>query len=218
MSTALALVAGRWSGQIDKVRLREGVLDGNLKISSDRDWTHLDVKADIKGLELSDRVKKLMTQGGDVSTLTSKIEARLVQGQLRGLNGFLRGEKIDVEGLQFIQPQFEFSSGAETFDIRFSSSQAVIRDSGPLQPLISELAPDLKASAFKKVSVKFKTQALHNFSWNQFQASSENWSLTSSGGWDEGNALFGQISILEKGKTKQWRITGSREKPLFIRE
>lgn len=210
---------GRWAGDINRIILKDGEFKGKASLSSDKDWKDLQMKIDIDQLTLAPKVQKLITGHGAVEKLQAKIKTHLVQGEMRQLDGFMRGEQVEIEGLKMSQPQFVFSTRGEDFQVDFSAQNLLLENAPVFNKLISQFKTDLAdlklPEQYKKISSQFKTKSLQNFEWSKFEMVSDQFRLQSSGGWNQKSEVFGQIQTLEKGKVKKWKLSGTREKPLL---
>jgi hypothetical protein len=213
---------GRWSGDISKVEIKNGEFKGKASLSSDRDGRDLRMSLDVQNLTLSPQVQRLMTDGGSAEKLQVKLQTHFLQGELKKLDGQVRGDQLKVGDLRFQKPQFLFSSLGDEFQVDFNSGDAQIDSLKFVSPMLLQIWPEVNEWPMplnlKKVSSRMKTKALQNFRWDFFDLSSERFRLQSQGGWDEKNELFGRLTMAERGKSKKWKLSGTRDKPLFIQD
>ncbi len=208
---------GRWTGDISKINIKDGEFKGKASLSSDKDWKDLYLNFDIEKLTLAPKVQKLVTGHGVAEKLQAKIKSHLVQGELKQLDGSLRGEQVEIEGLKMTKPQFLFSTRGEDFQVDFSAAALHLESAQVFTKLISQFKANFSElqipSDYKKVSSQFKTKSLQNFEWNSFDMVADQFRLQSSGGWNHKSEVFGQIQTVEKGKVKKWKLSGTRDQP-----
>jgi hypothetical protein len=213
---------GQWAGDISKVEIKDGEFKGNATVSADRDLQDLRMSLDVQSLTLAPRVQKLMTDGGSAENLQAKFKTRFLRGEMKQLEGRLRGDHLKVGAIQFQKPQFLFSNHGDEFQIDFNSAGAKLESIKFISPLVEQFRPDWQELKmpfnFKKITSRMKTKSLQNFRWESLELVSEQFQLRSQGGWDDKNELFGSLKVTEKGKNQKWKLSGSRDKPLFVKD
>lgn len=146
----------------------------------------------------------------------------MLNGELKTLNGTLGGEQVEIEGIQFAKPKFKFANQGDEFQIDFTSAETYVPNVRVFDPIWAKLnaeSSNLEESLkFKKISAKFRTQALQDFSWSNVEFLGDRASLYSQGGWDKNNDLRGKVQVREKGKIKKWNLSGTRAQPIFSKE
>jgi len=211
---------GRWSGDISQINIRDGDFKGKANLSSDKDWKDLRLNFDIENLTLAPRVQKLITGQGSAEKLQAKIKTHFVQGELKALEGTLRGEAVEIEGLALVKPQFLFSTREDNFQVDFMASDVHVEKAQVFMNMVSGFKSDLSQlkipTEFKKITSRMKTKSLQNFEWTSVDLMGDQYRLQSSGGWSQRGEVFGQVQVTEKGKSKKWKLLGTRDQPQLL--
>lgn len=218
LKTEMVLTGQDWNGQIEDIQLERGELDGKIQLHMSKNMSHLDVTTDFKKLRFNPAVESLMTQGGSTGVLSGKIKAGFVQGVLSQLEGQVRSDEIKSEGIELQVPVLTVDTLKNEFEIRVEGAKMVL----PLgHPILRQLQNSESSLQFDHFSGQFKTAHLKDLHWKNVKLKSAKATLTSSGGWNESNDLYGAIefNVLNSGKkVEKWNITGNREQPILSKK
>lgn len=219
VSGELALQNSRWKVSVDRVKPADGLFDGKIQISADRDFKEMDVTAKIDELSLSPDVQTLMTDGGSFGAMTGNLKARIVKAEVSELKGLLRWEQLLINGIHFNRPRVQISTqGSETVldvaatEMDFATQKSLVGDL--FAPILGDLAPADERMALKAPSGQIRTERLRRLKWSGFQAVIAGGTVRSQGGWSEKAELSGEIKVSGKKKST-WVVAGDRNSPVL---
>ncbi len=222
---ALSLISGElelkkntWEIQVDRVKPVEGIFDGKLKMTADKDFKNLAIDAQIAELGLAPKIQSLMTGGGSLGALSGQLKLKLKEAQITELNGLLKWNQLLIEGVRLQKPKISLKMQAQ--DLRMDINAAEL-DITPKEnnTLFAGLFESLGTNTLQlqSASTQIRTRQFKSLSWEKFQAQSSYGTFRSQGGWNENSELNGKLQIRGKNakSEKLWKIQGTRNQPQF---
>jgi hypothetical protein len=222
MSGELSLNQKKWSIQIDRVKPNDGIFDGAIQISADKDFKDLNVQAKIDELTLSPQVQSLMTGGGSFGAVQGQIQTHLRQAEILELKGQIKSDQMLIEGLRVSKPKISFETARNEIRINLTTPEIEWPKGSPmtstlLAPVLEKLPVVDGGISLKALSVQLKTEKFVSLSWSHLQAQVNRESLKSQGGWNAEAEMFGEISLSGK-PGHRWEIQGNRNSPVLVQK
>jgi hypothetical protein len=216
ISGELELKKNRWQIQVDRVKPVEGIFEGKLQMSADKDFKDLSIDAKISELGLAPKIQSLMTGGGSLGALSGQLKIHLKEAQISDLGGQLKWDQLLIEGVKLSKPKLNLKMVSHELRMDLNASELEITPK-ETNAVFSSLFQNLGADTLQMQSpqTQIRTRQFKTLKWDRFQAQSSFGGIRSSGGWDENSVLSGQLQINGK-KTKTWKIQGTRNQPIFI--
>lgn len=219
MSGVVRYQAGRWDLIIEKVKPSEGLFIGDVKVSANESWKNVQVRAQIEDLSLSPAVQKLMTQGGNLGSLSGDFALLFDQGKPSDLRGALALSEMTMENFKIHRPRFSFASEKEQVSMDFRCQSLSFTKDSPayriFSPALKNFSDDLQGVEFSSFAARLKTMGFRNFQWKDLVARGSSLSLRSQGGWNEEGQLSGDMDLSYKRERKKFVIRGHRDQPIF---
>ena len=216
ISGELELKKNRWQIQVDRVKPVEGIFDGKLQMSADKDFKDLLIDAKISELGLAPKIQSLMSGGGSLGALSGQLKIHLKEAQIVDLGGQLKWDQLSIEGVRLTKPKLNLKMIAQELKMDFSASEMEVAPKES-EKLFAELFQTLGTNSLILQSpvAQIRTRQFKTLNWDRFQAQSSYGGFKSVGGWDENSSLGGQLQITGK-KSQKWKIQGTRNHPQFV--
>ncbi len=217
----IALSGDKWLIAVNRVEPRDGNFIGNVKVEADRDFKNLEVKAHVDELAFAPTVQNLMTQGGEVGSVSLDGEVRLKGGVLEKAKGLLRVQNMKVEGVEFSKAKTQFEGQQGSLSLNTQVQKMSFAESSPTAGILKQIIPDKfwHGGAFEAQDVngKFILQDNKIFSWKSFHAKfDKNAQVAADGSWDQDGVLRGNVQVREGSQSRKWVIEGNRDEPRLV--
>lgn len=214
-----------WTVKLSRVELDQGLFSGDVVLKSDNEFKNAQLRLNLDQLILSPKVQKVLTQGGTVDSLSSRMQFEWKNRELVGMNGFLNCQKFEMKDVLLSGLRFESSpltAEGISFQGRFNQIHMPVQFLKKYNfPLGESVQADENLVRFEKVSGIFRWHS-KEFYWSQLQAGLTNnmARLSSSGGWNEAGEVDGQVNWVSttRGNKNSWKIRGLRDSPQFVQE
>lgn len=245
---SIALITGEaelknqvWRLRLDRLHPSEGLFLGQADIKSDANFENIEARLVMEDLTLSPEVQKLMTAGGQLTSLAGNVSVKIKQGKLSEINGSVDAPEVVLAGTQFVRPKLYIrtvkpmiASSAKTLGSKERDGTGVIINTKLVTRKI-----DFKASTpISDVAAKF----LESNWWTQEHISIENveaqietdtsgkaqWKIASwimplgksvkfnsEGQWTPQGALDGVLILQNSKNSKKYKVSGHRDDPQF---
>lgn len=220
MIGAISLTEDLWSFDIQQVIPRGGTFVGNVKLTADRDFKDVAIKARIEELSLATPVQKLMTNGGDVGRMRLETDLELTQGFVSNLSGQLLFDQMTVEGLEIGKTKAKLAWREGQVVLKTEMASLNVSSLSPVVSVLRKITEDqwwqgdqLKLT---RLQGELYSQKLKSLSWQNFQAQiGKSGRLSTDGAWTAEGVLKGTVTAREAKQTRRWLIEGTRELPQF---
>ncbi len=209
----------KWDIQIHTLRPQEGVMSGDLRIFSDRDWKEVKVLANIQELSFAPKVVSLMTHGGEMGPFSGDLQFHFSKGSFSSLSGQLKIDKIKSEGVEVDKSKWSLTTKEGIFHLDSQGAGLLVESQSPVGRYFSSVFQDLPQQEpliFKNYQIKIQTDSLTDFSWKDFSATGAQNQLQSYGGWDKQGKLHGQLKLKIGSKKKSYEVRGTRSRPEIL--
>lgn len=225
-SQKLSLVSGElklrgdsWNIKVDRLRPNDGIFDGSVNITADKNFENLDISTRFEELTLSPQVQSLMTNGGSLGALRGDLRTQIHPKQDLKIQGHLKMDQVLVEGFRLFKPRLNIQTLDQEIILDFSAADAdVLANKASqitwLQPLLSALPVENGIVVLKNPSAKIRTTHLRSLRWQPLQVQTKAGSLRSMGGWDERGFINGDIRM-SGAKPQVFNLSGTRDEPVL---
>lgn len=213
---------GEWSLDVSRIEPEQGVFNGELTASADKDLNDVKVKLFAEELSLSPVVQKLMTGGGTLGSFQSKMELGFFKGKLERIQGKLQGQNVQIENIKI--PKFSMLLQNEGWDNFQASIQIPEQSVGselvdnsflsPLTELIPREALSYEIKNFKSVLV---LRDFNSVKWKQLSFGFQKGGLNGSLEWNTKGELSGHLLLKNHQGAHKFMIEGNRDQPILTR-
>lgn len=220
----LLLQEGRWNVNVDSIKPSQGLFDGDLKLQASKDWRELNLKTNIRELILAPSVQKIMTAGGDIGSVSGKVNLNVKNGEVQGLNGNLNIQRMLVESIEMKQAKVSLTNSGDNYFVEANALSMEMNGNAKIVKYVSQVLPDFyqnSSLSLKNAKMKMKTQKLSDFYWSEFSTTlvgEKPVLISSNGGWNPLGALTGNVRVRQNGKELTWKIEGSRDFPVLVKK
>ncbi len=228
VSGEISLNQKKWTVQIDRMKPADGIFEGQILMSAEKDFRDLEIQAQIQELTLSPAVQSLMTGGGSLGAIQGQIKTHLKQAEILELNGQIKSDRVVVEGLRLLKPKISLETRGQEIWMNLTSPaldlpQKSILFSDVLSPLLTQMAYKVEAPplpsesqiSLKDLSMQMQTWKFNSLSWSSLQARMGRQFLKSKGGWNSKAEMYGEISLSGPPEDR-WDIRGTRNQPKLV--
>ncbi|MNK96242.1 hypothetical protein D3C87_1165120 [compost metagenome] len=217
----IALNGDKWLIAVNRVEPRGGNFIGDVKVEADRDFKNLDVKAHVDELAFTPTVQNLMTQGGEVGSVSLDGEVRIKGGTLDKAKGLLRVQNMKVEGVEFQKTKTQFEGHQGSLLLNTQVQKISFTEASPTAGIMKQVIPDKywAKGAFdaQDLNGKFILQEGKTLTWKGFHARfDKNGQVSVDGSWDQDGVLKGNVQVKEGGQNRKWIIEGNRDEPRLV--
>jgi hypothetical protein len=217
----IALSGDKWLIAVNRVEPRGGNFIGDVKLEADRDFKNLEVKAHVDELAFTPTVQNLMTQGGEVGSVSLDGEVRIKNGVLDKAKGLLRVQNMKVEGVEFEKTKAQFEGQQGSLSLNTQVQKISFAETSPTSELMKQIIPDKywAKGAFdaQDLNGKFVLQDGKTLSWKGFHAKfDKNAQVSAEGSWDQDGVLKGNVQVREGSQNRKWVIEGNRDEPRLV--
>lgn len=220
MSLDLKRTHGQWTLDVSRIEPEQGVFNGELTATADKDLNDVKIKLFAEELSLSPAVQKLMSGGGSLGSFQSKIEIGFYKGKLDRLQGRLQGQNVEIENI--VIPKFSMqlqNEGWDKFQVAIQIPQQSVGSEileksflNPLANLIPRENSNFELKNFKSVLV------LKDFSsvkWKQLSFAFPQGNLSGGFEWNRDGELAGQVLLKNQHGAHKFIIEGHRDQPIL---
>lgn len=219
MSVEVNRKQGNWNLNISRLEPEQGVFNGELSATGDRDLRHVNVKLIAEEMRLAPAVQRLMSGGGSLGSFQSRINLGFKDAVLNKLSGKFSAQDLDIENLKIPNLSLQFQSdGEDGFVSQLQMSELIVPTQfidasflSPLKSLLNESDGNYELKQFKS-QVKLKN--FKSIKWKQFSFNFAKGSALGQAEWSEEGTLLGQLSVKSNGNHK-YIIEGTRDKPIL---
>lgn len=218
LSLDLQRAQGRWKLDVSRLEPDQGVFNGELTASADKDIQEVKGHFFADELSLSPAVQKLMSGGGSLGTFQSRIDFGFKKGILNRLQGRLQGQDLDIENFKI--PKFSLNiqnEGADSFLATLNIPESLVGlkmvDSNLLKPL-KELLPKTEMGyEIKNLRSTFSLKDFNSIKWKSFNFSFNKGTFQGQGQWNPEGELQGQILLRNSQGAYKFNLEGHRDNP-----
>ena len=205
---------------LDQMRPAEGLFLGDVNVNSDLNFSHVQAKVRVDELTLSPGVQKLITNGGVIGSLTGELVTSLENGTFKELRGSLGVSELTVEKLSVKKAKAHFSTQGDTVSMTLRAQNLNVQEGAePFRFLSLVLEPNTPAGyEFVSGAASIKTHQLRDLQWSELYLQTPTEGLRSQGGWDPTGGLTGVIETHAKLSKASFRLSGTRDKPLVLKQ
>jgi hypothetical protein len=220
ISTDLRYGKNRWNLSAANAVVDQGVLDGSLQVSADRDLRNLEIDGKIAQLKLSPNIIRLMTAGGRIGALSGELHMKVREGQPNTLKGAIATEEVAVEGVELSRSRWQIDTVKNEVVLNGQLQRMAVSAGSPsFQVLKNIIEPDWMNDGkleVKTISTQLQFQTLKTLAWKNLSAQLDKGvRITSEGQWDLQGNLSGQIQATSSKASQRWILGGRRDEPLF---
>lgn len=217
----IALSGDKWLIAVNRVEPKGGNFIGDVKVEADRDFKNLEVKAHVDELAFTPVVQNLMTQGGEVGSVSLDGEVRIKNGTLDKAKGLFRVQNMKVEGVSFEKTKTQFEGQQGSLSLNTQVQKISFEETSPTAGLLKQIIPDkywAKGSfGAQDLNGKFILQDGKNLSWKGFHAKfDKNAQVSADGSWDHDGVLKGSVQVREGSQNRKWIVEGNRDEPRLV--
>ncbi|MFS4460092.1 hypothetical protein [Bdellovibrio sp. HCB2-146] len=221
MMGEIALRGDQWLISVNRVEPRGGSFLGEVKLTADRDFKNIEVKSHVDELAFTSAVQNLMTQGGEVGSMSLDGELKIQNGQLDKAKGLLRVQNMRVEGVEFVKTRAQFEGHQGELTIGTQIQKMSVSEKSPTSNLMRTIAANKYWNNgtlnISDVNGKFVLQKQKTLSWKGFQGHLDKSTLVKvDGSWDQDGVLKGGVHVNEGRQSKKWIVEGTRDEPRLI--
>lgn len=214
----IALSGDKWLIAVNRVEPRGGNFIGDVKVQADRDFKNLDIKAHVDELAFTPTVQNLMTQGGEVGSVSLDGEVRIKAGTLEKAKGLLRVQNMKVEGVEFVKTKTQFEGQQGNLTLNTQVQKLSFAETSPAATLMRQIIPGKYWTGgmlhTQDVNGKFILQEGKGLTWKGFHAKfDKNGQVALDGSWDQDGVLKGSVQVKESGQNRKWVVEGNRDQP-----
>lgn len=218
VSGELQLKKNQWQIQVDRIKPVDGIFDGKVKMSADKDFKELEIEADIVELGLAPKIQTLMTGGGSLGALSGDLRIRLKAAQIEALRGQLKWDQLLVEGVKIYKPKAVIQTKNKTLNIKMTARELEVLPNSVIAPFFQSLLIEVgkpTSLLLNNPMVNIRTEKFQSLAWSQFQAQSSAGIFKSQGEWNEKAELSGVIQVMGS-QPQAWDVRGTRNQPRFV--
>ncbi|WP_413293621.1 hypothetical protein ACLSU7_00815 [Bdellovibrio sp. HCB185ZH] len=216
----MSLKGDTWNIAVTRAEPRGGKFIGNVKVKADRDFKDVSFNANIDEVTLAPAVQALMTDGGEIGTLTLNAEARMTEGKVSSVHGSAQLDNLDVEGMTFVKSKAKFDLKQKDVVILAQAQSMVVEDDSVGVEVFGKVtSPDWWVS--QKLSLRDLNGEVHwkndqSVQWKNVKAKvDKDKELETSGAWDQFGMLSGRVNSRAGKSLQVLKIGGSRDLPTF---
>jgi hypothetical protein len=220
MSLDLKRTRGQWALDVSRIEPEQGVFNGELTASADKDLNDIKIKLFAEEFSLSPAVQKLMSGGGSLGSFQSKIELGFYKGKLDRLQGKLQGQNVEIENIKI--PKFSMqlqNEGWDKFQVALQIPQQSVDSEiveksflNPLADLIPREELNFELKNFKSVLV---LKDFNTVKWKQLSFGFPQGNLSGAFEWNVDGELAGQLLLKNHQGAHRFLIEGSRDQPVL---
>lgn len=224
VSGDLILRNNQWNVNVNEVRPSQGLFDGDLKIQASKDWRELVLNTNIREMILAPTVQKIMTDGGDIGSVSGRIDLDVKQGEVRTLKGNLQINRMLVEGIEMKLAKMKLSNSGTTYFVEANAQSMEMAANARIAKYVTQILPDSYRDQnllLKTAKMKIKTEKLTDLYWSDFSttlAGEKPVLVSSVGGWNQSGELSGNVRVRQNGKERSWLVGGTRENPALVQK
>lgn len=217
----IALSGDKWLIAVNRVEPKGGNFIGDVKVEADRDFKNLEIKAHVDELAFTPVVQNLMTQGGEVGSVSLDGEVRIKNGTLDKAKGLFRVQNMKVEGVSFEKTKTQFEGQQGSLSLSTQVQKISFEETSPTAGLLKQIIPDkywTKGSFdAQDFNGKFILQDGKSLSWKGFHAKfDKNAQVSADGSWDHDGVLKGSVQVREGSQNRKWIVEGNRDEPRLV--
>lgn len=216
----ISLEKDKWNVKVSRFLPDQGVFDGQLQVTANRELKNLEVKAKANEIRLAPSVVRLMTAGGKIGALSGDMNLKFQDGQMNYAKGVFLSEAADVEGVSFEKARFNLDYHGNEFQSQAQIQKMGIVVGSPAFQILKDLIePDWMSDnslQMKNLSTHFHATSFKALGWKNFSAQLEKGGrLSSDGEWNAEGVLSGQVQALGGKVSHKWMLSGKRDNPEF---
>lgn len=213
-------LGNKWNFAVQRIEPRAGNFIGQIRMTADRDFQNLELKAQVDEVVLDPKVQSLMTNGGEIGPLSLDIDAHMSSGKLTQLKGLARLDDLSVEGLSLDKVKTSFNWSHDELQAHTMVKSAQIESNSSVGRVLNQITLPgwwrQEGLTLHDVSGVFATKNLNTLSWKRFIGhAGKTGKLMTEGSWDADGKLKGFVQNREAKTQRSWSIQGERDKPLF---
>ncbi len=208
---------GELTVEVPRVELDQGELQGSLAFVKNLESEEQHLKFQFKKFRLAPEVEEIFWQASPAVNFEGQMDFRWQNKAWRSASGFVQAKELTVEGVQIVAPLMFFSTIKEQLAIRFKSGAVSIGAGSAVEPyLVDRLGVDLaEFKNLRSTKVLVMLRPTEELEWRdlELQSSQGSAKISTSGGWDSAAKLTGQLSLIQKGRRKEYSVQGTRDEP-----
>lgn len=217
----LKLLNKKWKMEIDKIKPIEGVFLGSVELEADRNWDQVMIKSHIDDLTLGQAVQKVVTDGGELGTLSGDIGIKLSKNVVQDLKGKLSTPHLLIDQVLYRNSKLIFYSKEEQVFADLKIQAAKIFPQSQLFKYLSEMQKDFvdeKNLDANNITLKAKKNSSKGVSWDDGSFSINQNKFHFYGKWDDNGILEGKWDVFSKKGKTTFELAGHREYPRFVKK
>lgn len=196
----------------------EGVFLGQMSLTADQNWNQVQLQARVDDLTFSSQIQKLMTNGGEIGSMSADLVARFQKGEMKHLSGELNTSEMLMENMRIRSSRFRIQTRADNLYLDAKMQGMEIPPQSPAYPFLARYISDNSNRSEIKVSstvAKIKSHFLSDMWFEDLQMKFTDGSMNLVGGWDQAGLLKGRLNVHQKGKHLEYVLMGHRDQPDF---
>ena len=214
---------GRVVGEIPKIELEDGKFDGNIQFDIAKHAARGSVQVTMKQLEVSQKVQAVMLDG-NLRMLSGDLRGELRDGRLEDLRGALKAESLETSDWKLetlmVQPSL---ARDRTVHLQMRTPEVLMKPNTPLAAATQSLSfsqlETQKGERLQDVVLKVAIPPSGGgLAWMQASAQAEKGrvKVSSEGAATRDRQLSGWVRVdFPNAKKLKWEIAGSTETPEF---
>ncbi len=208
---------------VSRVDFVEGLFQGSIQYQRNEQEQEI-IKISADEIQLSPRVQKVMTSGGNMDGLSFSYERKWKQEnvfteQLQFVLATLKGYGLSVKGVSGnVQNRVHLAQKKQSsqYELKAEIRKIQFNDQSELARFLEPISLGFeRENTVDHIEMFFEIDSFDSLRWKNVSARAKQGIYRIEGGWNREEKLMGQVDLLTSKRKYSWSIEGNRSAPQF---